>query len=248
MQHRCKPDHDHAVGAVAGIRQDADGEAIGEVGIGGGEGLAIVFISAELDEVLHTSHRIVVLRDRRKVAELPAAFVDELTIFYDAESSYQEWKQKQADAIKARAAKLPAGKKRTGLEERAEELEQEADNLFAQAEALEEEAIEARAELLADELGREAIGVTQTALWEQAKAQGLLEEERHLQEWVSRHDDVVCPICDELDGQRVEIGEPFESPTTGEQYDDAHAHPRCRCKKRIVTVRTPDRQTRRRAA
>jgi hypothetical protein len=111
-----------------------------------------------------------------------------------------------------------------------------------------QQAIEARAELLADELGREAIGVTQTALWEQAKAQGLLEEERHLQEWVSRHDDVVCPICDELDGQRVEIGEPFESPTTGEQYDDAHAHPRCRCKKRIVTVRTPDRQTRRRAA
>lgn len=111
-----------------------------------------------------------------------------------------------------------------------------------------QQAIEARAELLADELGREAIGVTQTALWEQAKAQGLLEEERHLQEWVTRHDDAVCPICDELDGQRVEIGEPFESPTTGEQYDDAHAHPRCRCSKRIVTVRTPDRQTRRRVA
>lgn len=58
-----------------------------------------------------------------------------------------EAKQKQADAIKARAAKLPTGKKKTGLEERAEELEQEADDLFAQAEALEEEAIEARAEL-----------------------------------------------------------------------------------------------------
>jgi hypothetical protein len=55
-------------------------------------------------------------------------------------------------------------------------------------------------------------------------------------------------VTDELDGQRVEIGEPFESPTTGEQYDDAHAHPRCRCSKRIVTVRTPDRQTRRRVA
>ena len=41
------------------------------------EGLAIVFISAELEEVLHTSHRIVVLRDRRKVAELPAETLDE---------------------------------------------------------------------------------------------------------------------------------------------------------------------------
>lgn len=111
-----------------------------------------------------------------------------------------------------------------------------------------QQAIEARAELLADELGREAIGVTQSALFEQAKKQGLLEEERHLQEWVTRHDDAVCEICDELDGQRVEIGEPFESGITGEQYDDAHAHPRCRCKKRIVTVRTPSRETRRRAA
>lgn len=58
-----------------------------------------------------------------------------------------EAKQKQADAIKARAAKLPAGAKKDKLKERAEELEQEADDLFAQAEALEEEAIEARAEL-----------------------------------------------------------------------------------------------------
>jgi galactofuranose transport system ATP-binding protein len=44
------------------------------------EGMAIVFISSELDEVLHTSHRVVVLRDRRKVAELPAEALDEARV------------------------------------------------------------------------------------------------------------------------------------------------------------------------
>jgi monosaccharide-transporting ATPase len=34
-------------------------------------GLSVVFISAELEEVLRISHRIAVLRDRRKVADLP---------------------------------------------------------------------------------------------------------------------------------------------------------------------------------
>jgi simple sugar transport system ATP-binding protein len=35
------------------------------------EGMAVVFISAELEEVVRVSDRVVVLRDRRKIAELP---------------------------------------------------------------------------------------------------------------------------------------------------------------------------------
>ena len=34
------------------------------------QGLGVVFISSELDEVLRVSQRIVVMRDRRKIAEL----------------------------------------------------------------------------------------------------------------------------------------------------------------------------------
>jgi len=45
------------------------------------EGKACVFISSELEEVLRTSHRIVVLRDREKVAEFPEG-VDEKTIIH----------------------------------------------------------------------------------------------------------------------------------------------------------------------
>src|SRR5206468_12832602 len=43
------------------------------------EGKSIVFISSELEEVLRVSQRIVVMRDRRKLAELPSG-VDEQTV------------------------------------------------------------------------------------------------------------------------------------------------------------------------
>jgi len=35
------------------------------------EGISCVFISSELDEVMRTSNRIIVMRDREKVSELP---------------------------------------------------------------------------------------------------------------------------------------------------------------------------------
>jgi simple sugar transport system ATP-binding protein len=41
-----------------------------------GEGMAIVFISSELEEVVRTSHRVAVLRDRKKVGELTGAEID----------------------------------------------------------------------------------------------------------------------------------------------------------------------------
>jgi simple sugar transport system ATP-binding protein len=44
------------------------------------EGRACVFISSELEEVLRTSHRIVVMRDRQKVAELSGSNMDEKTV------------------------------------------------------------------------------------------------------------------------------------------------------------------------
>ncbi len=41
------------------------------------EGMSIVFISSELEEVLRISHRIVVLRDRKKAAEYPSDVSDQ---------------------------------------------------------------------------------------------------------------------------------------------------------------------------
>jgi simple sugar transport system ATP-binding protein len=40
------------------------------------KGMSVVFISAELEEVLRLSHRLVVLKDRRKVAERPNRGID----------------------------------------------------------------------------------------------------------------------------------------------------------------------------
>jgi galactofuranose transport system ATP-binding protein len=44
-------------------------------------GMAVVFISSEMDEVVEYSDRIVVLRDRRKVGELDASQADAHTVF-----------------------------------------------------------------------------------------------------------------------------------------------------------------------
>jgi monosaccharide-transporting ATPase len=41
------------------------------------QGMAVLFISSELDEVLRTSSRVVVLRDRKKAAEYPAGVSDQ---------------------------------------------------------------------------------------------------------------------------------------------------------------------------
>jgi len=52
------------------------------------EGMACVFISSELEEVLRTSHRIAVLREREKVAEFSGE-VDEHTIMHTIAGSEQ---------------------------------------------------------------------------------------------------------------------------------------------------------------
>jgi monosaccharide-transporting ATPase len=44
------------------------------------EGKSIAFISSELEEVMRISHRIVVLRDRKKVAEFPGDVNDQTII------------------------------------------------------------------------------------------------------------------------------------------------------------------------
>jgi len=46
------------------------------------DGMAVVFISSELEEVVRRSHRVVVLCDRRQVAELTGDEIDEHTIMH----------------------------------------------------------------------------------------------------------------------------------------------------------------------
>ncbi|MFW6108618.1 MAG: sugar ABC transporter ATP-binding protein, partial [bacterium] len=46
------------------------------------EGMAVVFISSELEEVVRRSHRVAVLRDREKIAELTGEQIDEHAIMH----------------------------------------------------------------------------------------------------------------------------------------------------------------------
>ncbi|GAB3765278.1 sugar ABC transporter ATP-binding protein [Ramlibacter monticola] len=55
-----------------GIDVAAKQEVMDEILRLAGEGMAVLFISSEIDEVVRVSHRIAVLRDRHKVGELPA--------------------------------------------------------------------------------------------------------------------------------------------------------------------------------
>jgi len=45
------------------------------------QGMAVIFISSEMDEVLRYSDRVAVMRDRRKVGEVAAGDADERTVF-----------------------------------------------------------------------------------------------------------------------------------------------------------------------
>jgi galactofuranose transport system ATP-binding protein len=47
-----------------------------------GEGMAILFISSDLEEMVRNSHRVVVLRDRQKVAELGAGQISEQAVMH----------------------------------------------------------------------------------------------------------------------------------------------------------------------
>jgi monosaccharide-transporting ATPase len=63
-----------------GIDVAAKQEIMDEILRLAGEGMSVLFISSEIDEVVRVSHRIAVLRDRRKVGELPGGS-DEQDVF-----------------------------------------------------------------------------------------------------------------------------------------------------------------------
>jgi simple sugar transport system ATP-binding protein len=64
-----------------GIDVGAKSEIMGQVMELCDRGMAVVFISSEMSEALRYSDRVVVLRDRRKVADLAAGETDEHAVY-----------------------------------------------------------------------------------------------------------------------------------------------------------------------
>jgi hypothetical protein len=62
--------------------------------------------------------------------------------------------------------------------------------------------------------------------WREAQDEGLLSD-RAVVEWLTTPDELLCPICEPMDGVQVKLGEKFE--TSVGPLDGPPAHPNCRC-------------------
>jgi hypothetical protein len=59
---------------------------------------------------------------------------------------------------------------------------------------------------------------------------------RVIKTWFTNRDAFVCDRCAPLNGQEVEVDEPFVHPETGEEYDaPPDPHPGCRCWDQVTT-------------
>jgi len=85
---------------------------------------------------------------------------------------------------------------------------------------------EERAQLIAETETMAASNAGVQEAWDQAVEEGLLTGNEQ-QVWIVTPDDVLCPICEALDGETAPLDGQFEAE--GESYDGPPAHPRCRC-------------------
>lgn len=68
--------------------------------------------------------------------------------------------------------------------------------------------------------------------WRVAREQGFIPDTAE-EEWIASFGERTCRICEGLNGQRVPVGEPFESDIIG-LIDRPPAHPSCRCTRILV--------------
>ena len=96
--------------------------------------------------------------------------------------------------------------------------------------------IKIRAETISRTESIHAASAGQQAAWEQAASKGLIPNNTK-RVWIITPDDLLCPICEELDGKTTSLGDSFSStvklsPVGAEQTFTPQyppAHPRCRC-------------------
>jgi hypothetical protein len=90
-----------------------------------------------------------------------------------------------------------------------------------------------RADLIARTESMIAANEGQAEAWDHATDAGVLTgDEQKI--WIVADDQALCPICEGLADQTVALDDNFESPDTGEEFDQPPAHPRCRCTTGLV--------------
>jgi SPP1 gp7 family putative phage head morphogenesis protein len=90
-----------------------------------------------------------------------------------------------------------------------------------------DELLGSRAETIARTETMRASNEGQLELWEQGIEDGFFSADDS-KRWIITDDDRLCPICEALDGQEVQLDEQFDLEG-GEQVDAPPAHPNCRC-------------------
>ncbi len=74
-----------------------------------------------------------------------------------------------------------------------------------------------------------AVNFGQTEIWKQSFEAGFVKEQDYLKEWNTAFDELVCPICEPLDGEQVEVSAEFSGG-----FQSPPAHNSCRCLKSLV--------------
>jgi hypothetical protein len=101
------------------------------------------------------------------------------------------------------------------------------DRAGAQADRYAGKLLKERAAMIARTELMSASNFGQLALWEQARAAGLLAPGT-VRKWVVTPDDHLCPRCEAMQGQVAVLGRPFVTPS-GVVLMAPPLHPRCRC-------------------
>lgn len=91
-----------------------------------------------------------------------------------------------------------------------------------------------RAEVISRQETLHSTRVGQQLYWESAVNNNLIEADRWEREWVTTIDDRRCETCEEMDGERAEIGGTYRNA-----YEYAEAHILCRCSERLVRRQNP---------
>lgn len=89
-----------------------------------------------------------------------------------------------------------------------------------------------RAEVIARNETHKAAGAGQQAAWDEAARKGYIDKTEQSKVWIVTWDEVLCPLCEPMDGMAVGMDEAFDTPNGPMDWPDMH--PQCRCSANLV--------------
>jgi hypothetical protein len=88
--------------------------------------------------------------------------------------------------------------------------------------------IRSRAETIARTEAARFSNSAQQDVWQRGQEAGVISDNA-MRVWITTPDELLCPICEPMEGQEAATDAKFSSTYSGEAFDAPPAHPRCRC-------------------